>query len=269
MRFLKKVVVCGFIVVIFLGVGTSLSGDTDPFYMKVFEEGKIHYAAGNFDEAELNFRIAEFGLLDEREVLKEVYPYYLLTLFQLGRLEEAREIIERFENELIVKDLNAITTPPDIKIPFKAMLATLRRIKQAGNVNAWATIYRFELLYLKVLRQLENNELDTVANNIARLETIDKKAPRLYYLRGILKFKQKDYKASIKELKNFEKVNSSSPGVSLQDSLYYHLCLSYYYLNKTKETARCYNKVADRSMRSELYRKITGENTRNSANNRH
>lgn len=259
MKNFNKIAVLGVLAVIICGGFTTLFAEAEPFYVKVFDKGKTYFAAGNFHEAEMNFRIAEFGLLDEREMLKEVYPYYSLALFQLGRLEEAREIIKRFENGLIVKDLNTITTSPAIKVPFKAMLAALQQIKKTGNGNSRGKIYSFELLYLQVLQQLENDELKTVSNSIVKLENIDKTNPRLYYLRGILKFKQKNYKACVKALRAFEKVKSTSFEASLPGNLYYHLCLSYHYLNNTKKTAHYYNKVTNLAMKSGLYQKIAAD----------
>jgi hypothetical protein len=260
MKGFNKIAVLGVLSVIICGGFTTLFAEADPFYTKVFEEGKTYFVAGNFHEAEVNFRIAEFGLLDEREMLKEVYPYYSLALFQLGRLEETRKIIKRFENGLIVKDLNTITTSPAIKVPFKAMLAALLQIKKTGNGNSRGKIYSFELLYLQVLQQLENDELKTVSNSIVKLENIDKKDPRVYYLRGILKFKQKNYKACVKALRAFEKVKSTSVETSLlTDNLYYHLCLSYHYLNNTKKTAHYYNKVTNLARKSGLYQKIAAD----------
>lgn len=259
MKSLKKIKVYGVLLVVLWGGFTILFAEADPFYTKVYEEGKTYFAAGNFQEAEVNFRIAEFGLSDEREILKEVYPYYSLTLFQLGRLEEAREVIERFENSLIVKDLSAITTPTAIRISFKAMLSALQQIKTSGSGNSWRKNYSLELLYLQALRQLENNELETASNSIVKIENVDKKEPRIYYLKGILKFKQKDYKACAKALRAYEKTESTSDESPLPDNLYYHLCLSHYYLNNTKETAQYYNKVKDLTLKSELYQKIAGD----------
>ena len=52
------------------------------FYKNLAEEGKKFYMAGKYEEAVENFRIAEFGLMEKKEILKELYLYYSLAHYK-------------------------------------------------------------------------------------------------------------------------------------------------------------------------------------------
>ncbi len=62
----------------------SLSLAADPFYTNLLNEGKALYQAGKYDEALEDFKIAEFGLVDEKEIVPELYFYYALTQYKKG-----------------------------------------------------------------------------------------------------------------------------------------------------------------------------------------
>lgn len=239
-----------------LCIAFYLFADVDPFYTKVFKEGQDYFAAGNFQEAIVNFEIAEFGLFEDHEVLKDIYLYYALAQFQLGRLNESAEVIKKLQTELKIADLTAVTPPQPIKNPVTAMLAVLAKTHTADENNSWRRTYNFELLFLETLQYLKNNAPDKVEDNIRKLENINKKEPRLNYIKGILKFMQQDYQSSVKALKTFEKVKPLPVKPSLLDNLYYHLSLAYHYLNNEKQTAVYYNKVKNLKIKSELYEKI-------------
>lgn len=235
----------------------SLSAEVDPFYSKIFNEGKDYFMAGKYQEAIENFKIAEFGLLDEPETIKEVYIYYALAYIQLSRLDEAGKIVKKYSTDLDVKDLTGIPVPRPIKNPGKAMLAAFARAAEPGEDLSWENIYLFELRFLEALDYLEAGKIDTAEDYIRKLGQIDKKAPRIYYIKGLLEFKNRRYKECVKEL---DKIDQSSFAPSLLDSLYYHLSLCYHYLQDREQMVAYYNKINDLKLKSKAYNEITGKN---------
>jgi len=257
MKTFKESILGVFLLLLVVVGPVLLSADVDPFYNKIFKEGKSYFDMGNFREAEVNFKIAEFGLLDEQDMIKEIYLYYSLTLFQLGKFDEAQELINRLETEFNVKNLHSLSIPESIKIPVKAMLATLSLPRRTGDADNRRKIFRSELLFLSANEQLDLNKIDVAQKNIAEFEQLDRDEPRLSYLKGILAFKRQDYKACVRALKDFEKQASAAADPYLLDKLYYHLSLSFHYLNNENQKAVYYNKINDIDIKSDLYQRLT------------
>ncbi len=244
-----------------------LYAEADPFYTKILNEGKNYFTTGNFREAIVNFEIAEFGLLDEQEVLKDVYLYYSLAQFRLGRVKEAREIIKKFETEFNIENPDTIPAPQSIDNQVRAMLAALVRLQGTNDGSAAAKIYSGESLLLETRQLLEAGKFDLVENNIKKIETIDKKEPRIDYIKGILKFKQKDYKGCVRALKAFEETLPPSSKPALMDELFYHLGLSYHYLKNAGQSAIYYDKIRNLDLKTSLYRIISeNKNDKNKKN---
>ena len=262
MKQLKRLSLALLVPVIFFCAGfpgTYLFSDADPFYTKLFQEGKTLYAEGKYREAIENFRIGEFGLFEEKEVLKELYLFYSLAYFKLGRVNKAREIIKKIETELGIKDPRTLPIPQAIAIDVKVMTATLLRSGEktpkdvSGKNDYWRKIYNFETQFWNTWKNLENNKLDAIKNNIKKLESIDKKDTRVDYLRGILEFKREKYKGCIKSL---SKVEPSALIIGtdrlLLDGLYYYLALSHHHL-KNEERCRAYSEgIGDKALKTKL-----------------
>jgi len=272
MKHLKKQTNVVLILVLFFCAGfdvSVLSADVDPFYTKLLREGKTFYAEGKYREAIENFRIGEFGLLEEKEVLAELYLFYSLAYLKVGRLEEAREIIKKFETELNIKDLDTLPVPPLIEIDVKVMMTILKNqeentggTKKTGGrerTASWKKVYDFERQFRDILKNLEDNNLGAVKNNIKKLEKIDKKNTRIHYIQGILKFKEKRYKACTKALNKVKPsslVNGSDR--SLLDNFYYYLALSHHYLNNMEQRRAYSEGISDEALKARL-KKIIAE----------
>ncbi|MCK4766270.1 MAG: hypothetical protein KAW12_29010 [Candidatus Aminicenantes bacterium] len=247
-----------FVLICWLCIGSfSLFTEVDYFYTKIYNEGKDVFMAGKYQEAIENFKIAEFGLLDEPETVKEVYLYYALAYIQLNRLEEAGKIVKRYSTELDIKDLDTIPVPGPIKNPGKAMLAAFSRAAAPGEHLTWGKIYQFELRFLEALDNLEAGKFEIVKDYIRRLGQIDKKAQRIYYIKGLLEFQNRQYKDCVKEL---NKIVRSLFAPSLLDSLYYHLSLSYHYLQNREQVVANYNKIKNLKIKTRAYNELTGKN---------
>lgn len=57
----------------------------DPFYLKLFEDGKILYLQGRFQEAVDTLKVASFGLIDARDRLLECYIYLSTGYLKIRR----------------------------------------------------------------------------------------------------------------------------------------------------------------------------------------
>ncbi len=237
--------------------------DVDPFYIKIFKEGKNYFFEGKFQEALENFKVAEFGLLDEKKILTEVYLFYSLAQFRLERLDEARKIIKKIETELNIniKNLNTVSIRRSIKIDVKIMVATLFKSQGKKETDAWKKIYSFELLFRNTLQKLDDNKFDAVKNNIKKLEKLDKKDTRIFYIDGIFKFRRRKYKACIKTLSKVKPSTlASDSDPSLPDNLYFYLALSYHYLKKKEESRKFYQKISNKAIKAkleEIIKKVT------------
>ncbi len=240
------------IFILLFWVGSAhLCAAADPFYKKLVDEGKTLYAEGKYQEAAENFRIAEFGLMDEKEILKELYVFYSLTQFKLDKLEEAQKIMRELETELNIKDLDTLSILPGLQTDAKIMQATLQKIRGIKSRNSWKKIRDFESLFWKSAAALDNNRLDKIPGNIELLKKINKKDTRILYLNGILKFKQRKLKDCIKSLK---KVNEDSLDPSLLDKNYYYLALAHYYMQDDGQALAFSQKISDQGLKRAVER---------------
>jgi tetratricopeptide (TPR) repeat protein len=268
MKYVKKqpTLVLTLMSIFFFCAGVSyLSPAADPFYKKLFQEGKTFLAEGKYQEAIENFKIAEFGLLEEKEILKELYFFYSLAFLKVGKLGEAQKIIKNMETELHVdiNDLKTLSIPPSIKTDAKVLQAILFKREGIKEPDAWGKIYNFEWLFWNTLQKLDDNKFDAVKNNIEKLKKIDKNDTRIFYINGIVKFKKKKYKACIESL---NKVVLTAMLItidpSLRENLYYYLTLSYHYLENKEQSQKFYQKISDKAMKAKLDKIIKKINTK-------
>ena len=129
------------VMVIFINIiTTALVADVDPFYQKIFKDGKILFNEKKYNEAIENFKIAEFGLFEEKKVVTEIYIYYALSYFKQKKWKESRDVIKKLmsvEEELKLTDL--------VIIPF------LTRNTVAKIVNAMTDSMTTNLIFDAVL----------------------------------------------------------------------------------------------------------------------
>ncbi len=219
--------------------GICLFAGVDVFYHKALEEGQRLYFEEKYDEALRSFRIAEFGLMEEHETLKELYFFYALSLYKLGKFEEAREIIKKFERHLSIKDIKSLPPPASVETDVKVMMATLLGDSQDGkDKKDYRLIKSFEILFQSTRQHLENNRFSEARQGIKKLRRIDKNDPRVYYLVGILHFKQREYLESINSLRNIY----DTIGAEFRDAVGYYLVLGFYFEKNYGQALAFYQK---------------------------
>jgi tetratricopeptide (TPR) repeat protein len=227
--------------------------EAESFYLKTLKEGKTYYNQGRYQQAINQFKIAEFGLLEEKKYLAELYLYYALSYFKLGKVNESRGILKTLQTELKIKAPDNITAPPQIENDWKLMLLTLKnydnRSNEKGRKNINPILVKgFEEGFQKALNHLKNNDLPGLDKEIKGLVQIDKKDVRIPYLKGIAAFKKKKYRKCTGYL---EKIKDLIDPV-YKDDVFYNLSLSYYFVNKKQQAILYSQRVYSKNLREEL-----------------
>jgi tetratricopeptide (TPR) repeat protein len=214
----------------------STSHAADPFYLNLLNEGKQQLASGKLDEALESFKLAEFGLVDERDQVPELYYHYSLTQFKKGQMGETQALLDKMKLALGVADLDKIAIPKEISGEVAVMLRSLDYFKQPGAKPGMLPFYNlfyetWELLKVKKLPEAET-----------RLKAMDKMSgdkPRLLFLEGFLAFLKNDYKRCLGRL---EKISGPLPEEISEDASFL-LTFSYLKQGNMKEGEKWAQKI--------------------------
>jgi tetratricopeptide (TPR) repeat protein len=198
----------------------SLSPAADPFYTNLLNEGKALYIAGKYDEALENFKIAEFGLLDEKEFLPELYFYYALANYRKGALAESKLLLDKMKTALGITDINTLTRPKEIERDLNIMTRAQQYLAQPG-AKGFSLVF-FNLFY-QTRDLIGQNKFQPAEANLQRLEKIAGDDLKLPFLQGFLAFQQGDYKKCIKRL---EKI-AGRLGEEFREDAAYYLAVSF------------------------------------------
>jgi tetratricopeptide (TPR) repeat protein len=169
----------------------------DPFYTNLLNEGKTLYLAGKYDEALENFKIAEFGLLDEKEFLPELYFYYALANYQKGALAESKVLLDKMKTALAINDITALPQPKEVERDIYVMLKAQQYLDQPA-AKGFSLVF-FNLFY-QTRDLIAQNKFQAAEANLKSLDKIAGNDPKLPFLQGFLAFQQQDYKKCIKRL---------------------------------------------------------------------
>ena len=169
----------------------------DPFYINLLNEGKALYLAGKYDEALENFKIAEFGLLDEKEFLPELYFYYALANYQKGMLTESRLLLDKMKTALAINDITALPRPKEIERDVNIMIRAQQYLDQPGAKGFSLPFFN---LFYRTWDLLKAKKLPEAEAGLKSLEKLAGNDLKLPFLQGFLAFQQQDYKKCIKRL---------------------------------------------------------------------
>jgi tetratricopeptide (TPR) repeat protein len=187
----RKILLGSFFLIGLLSIGFA----ADPFYTNMLNEGKTLFLTGKYDEALEDFKIAEFGLLDEKEFLPELYYYYALTQYKKGALAESQALLEKLKTSSGEVNLNKLPKPKEIGLELSIMTRALDYMDRPGAKPGFIPFFN---LFYETLEQLRAKKLDAAKANMERMDKMDGDDVRLAFLEGMLCFQQEDYKKCIK-----------------------------------------------------------------------
>ena len=242
-----------FIMLFFLGIAWFCADiKAEDFYVTLLKEGESYYKEGNYELAIKNFKIAEFGLIEDRENLIELYLFYSLAHFKMGRIEEAKKIVDKFKKNLNINDLSYLNIPQSIKDDFKILISTLiktKGVKKTGSQKIQLNkIYKFESIFSDILENLKHNKLKEAEKSIKRLKKVNKKDIRIQYLNGIVAFQKKKYDSCISLLSKIY----SSIEPEYKDDVCYYLTLSNYYAGNYGQTLAFFQNISKKEVQAQL-----------------
>jgi tetratricopeptide (TPR) repeat protein len=201
----------------------SIVFSADPFYTNLLNEGKALYLAGKYAEALEDFKIAEFGLVDEKEIVPELYFYYALAQYKKGALGESKLLLEKMKTASGGGDTDKLPMPKEIERDLSIMVRALKYLDQPG---AKAGSLAFFNLFYETWDLIKAKKLPESAANLKRLDKMDGDDGRVVFLQGFFAFQQQDYKKCVKAL---EKIVDRLDGEFSEDVSFY---LAYSYLKR-------------------------------------
>jgi tetratricopeptide (TPR) repeat protein len=215
-----KKIVFGLILILTL---LSLSPAADPFNTNLLNEGKALYQAGKYDEALENFKIAEFGLVDEKELVPELYFYYALTQYKKGALGESTVLLEKMRTALGGAGIDKLAKPREIERDLTFMIRALDYLGQPGVKPGSLPFFN---LFYETWDLFKAKKLPEAEASLKRLDKMGGDGARIYFLEGFLAFQKGDFKKCIKQL---EKIDAPLPAEFSEDVSFY---LAYSYLKR-------------------------------------
>jgi len=198
----------------------SIVFSADPFYTNLLNEGKALYMAGKYDEALEDFKIAEFGLVDEKEFVPELYFYYALTKYKKGAIAESQALLEKMKTALGMGDIDKLPKPKEIERDLSIMVRALNYLAQPGAKPGSLPFFN---LFYETWELIKAKTLPASEANLKRLDKMGGDEARIYFLEGFLAFQNGDFKKCVKQL---EKIDAPLP-VEFSEDVSFYLAYSY------------------------------------------
>jgi hypothetical protein len=169
----------------------------DPFYTNLLNEGKALYQAGKYDEALEDFKIAEFGLVDEKEMVPELYFYYALTQYKKGAVGESQALLDKMKSALGGTDLRKLAKPKEIESELSIMVRALDYLKQPGAKPGFLPFFN---LFYETWDLLKTKKLPEAEAKLKILGKMNGDENRLRFLEGFSAFQKGDHKKCVGRL---------------------------------------------------------------------
>jgi len=108
---------------------TQVSEQVDPFYKKLYEDGKYLYQNGDYAGAVSNFEIAFFGFVDAPPRLLECYIYLEVCFAQLKNAEKAKYYNDEIKRLRLQNYLKNLKLPEDLEVKYIELNAAFARLE--------------------------------------------------------------------------------------------------------------------------------------------
>jgi len=115
-----------------------VSGQVDPFYLRLLDEGKSLFAQNKFAEAVKNLEIAAFGLIEERPRLLEAYVYLVISNYRLRQLSRAAYFTSEIERLNLKPEFERANLSAELYNQFLEMESILGRLALAARAGTQA-----------------------------------------------------------------------------------------------------------------------------------
>jgi tetratricopeptide (TPR) repeat protein len=245
-----------------------LIAEADPFYSRMMEKGKALYFQNQFEQALENFRIAKFGLLPDRELLKEIYVFEALSHFKLNQAKEVQQVLDEIRAEFGSKAITELEVSERLRSDMDRLLSVFKpatKIQPDGRTPAVkkniSLMKGFEVVFQNARDYIEANQFAKAEIEIKKLKRLNKKDIRIDYLQARLCFEQKKYLHCIEKLRKVYMAKSPE----LQDEVLYYLVISYYFVRNYGQTLAFFQKIENTSDQKKLetiIRKVRSERQR-------
>jgi hypothetical protein len=186
----------------------------EPFYTNLLNEGKQQYLAGKLDEALESFRIAEFGLVDEKEFVPELYFFYALAQYRKGAVGESQALLDRMKTILGGIEYGKAKRPREIERELSVMLRALEYLAQPG---AKPSFLPFLNLFYETWDLLKAKKLEAAEAKLKIMGKMGGDGKRLHFLEGLLSFEKGDHKKCLSRL---GKIAAPIPEEFLEDAFF-------------------------------------------------
>ena len=217
---MKKISIITATIILTIGV---LVYSADPFYTSLLNEGKQQYQAGKYDEALESLKIAEFGLLDEKELVPELYFYYALAQYRKGAVGESQALLDKMKLILGEAEYAKAVRPKEIERDLSIMVRALDYLKQPGAKPGSLPFFN---LFYETWDLLKEKKLPEAELKLKAMDKLGGDTNRLRFLEGFLAFQKGDYKRCLGRL---EKISGPLAAEYGEEASFY---LAYSYLKR-------------------------------------
>lgn len=113
----------------------QITEQVDPFYLKLYEDGKSFFQNGDFAGAVSNFEIAFFGFVDNPPKLLECYIYLEVSYSHLKNADKTKYYYDEIKRLRLQTYLKSLKLPEDLEVKYLELNAAFARLetKAAGS----------------------------------------------------------------------------------------------------------------------------------------
>lgn len=102
------------------------ASNVDPFYLNLFEEAKLAFNKGRFEEAFQDFKIAAFGFLDEPDLLSEAFVYLTISAYNLQRIDQVEYYLKEISRFRLNTRITSSSLPEELKEQFNRIRSAFK-----------------------------------------------------------------------------------------------------------------------------------------------
>jgi hypothetical protein len=122
--------------VVLFAVASVAFAATEDFYLRMFQRGLDHFAAGNYATAFDELRMAAFGMVDSIDDFERAHVYATVAAQKLKRESDARNSLQRvLAAEKIEHRYTSLKLPDEVKSAFEDAARSLLRRDEIAQLR--------------------------------------------------------------------------------------------------------------------------------------